>query len=155
MINESMLDATIQYLNRLVAADSEAIRKLIENRVECNDALANDPTCQVSSFEGSNRVGFLGVVNGMLGIHKDGWGALTAIFSDDEKILYGFRRTKIPGFEIAKESEIPADVKTQLILFMDGLPGESFTICVNRRGWYLFSLGLETSEHPLLVIPNN
>lgn len=108
MIKENLsLDSAIEYLNRLVAADAEAVRKLIDNRVECNDVLAEDPTCQVSGFDGTNKVGLLGVLNGAFGIHEDGWGAICAIVSDDEKILYGFRRTKIVGFDVPLRKDIP------------------------------------------------
>lgn len=59
----------IHNLNSMVEADSEAIRKLIEYRVPCNESLAIHPTCQVGPLPAlpGDFVGMLGVINGMLG----------------------------------------------------------------------------------------
>lgn len=74
------LDQAISILNELVAADPIAMRNLIENRVPCNEGLAEHPTAQVGFHDNEYRIGLLGVLNGIFGIHEDGNGALCAHF---------------------------------------------------------------------------
>ena len=93
------IDQAIQILNRFVKADPEAMRLLLETRVNCNETLAGDPTCQVAGWDGITKVGLLGVLNGLFGTipegARQGWGPIAAIFSDDETVLLEFRRTNI------------------------------------------------------------
>jgi len=150
------LDEMIQILNRFVAADPVAMKNLIENRVPCNDTLARDPTCQVRMEHGGNSVGLLGILNGLLGIHESGpctgFGPLSAVFSDDDKILYGFRRTVIPGFTVPTGADLPPEVKSKFEVFLKSHPKDAFTICENDIGWFLFPLGREGIEEPLFAV---
>lgn len=160
MIHDPLhLDVMIQILNRFVAADPAAMRDLIESRVPCNDALARDPTCQVMAEHGGYSVGLLGVLNGLLGTHESGphkgFGPLSAVFSDDDKILYGFRRTVIPGFTVSTGTDLPPGVKSKFEAFLGGRPKDAFTICENDIGWFLFSLGREGIEDPLFAVPKD
>lgn len=84
-----LADHIINVLNELVALDREAVTKLVETRVPCNQALADHPTVQVS--EGPS-VGLLGVLNGIAGVDHDGWGFIAASF-DDQGHLVKFLRT--------------------------------------------------------------
>lgn len=77
------------YLNALLALDQEAIRKLMETRVACNDELRDHPTVLVEWPEGeAARVGLLGVLNGFL-LSQDA-GIITAHFTDDQSKLLRF-----------------------------------------------------------------
>jgi len=71
-------------------ADHEAIEKLVEMRVPCNDALVNDPACQTTFHENEVGaqpvVGLLGVLNGVFGTRSNGWGWIGANFDDDNKM---------------------------------------------------------------------
>lgn len=73
----------IETLNRIHEVDPTVLPALIEFRVPCNDALAGDPTIQVGQRreEDGWEVGFLGILNGVLGIREDGWGHVTAHYS--------------------------------------------------------------------------
>lgn len=78
----------VDYLNGLLERDPHAIAALIENRVACNAALRDHPSCQVqvSVKDSSCQVGFLGLLNGLCGIDEMGMGLITAVFDnpDDE-----------------------------------------------------------------------
>ncbi len=88
----------IDFLNELVAIDREAIEKLIEFRVPCNQALADHPTVQVESVGYGPRVGLLGLLNGLVGANAAGWGYVMAEFEGDAENLghlIGFRLNRI------------------------------------------------------------
>jgi len=74
------IDQLIEFLNELIDCDGDAIAKLIDNRVLCNEKLANHPTVQVDAYSerGKFRVGLLGILNGIFGIHPSGMGQIAA-----------------------------------------------------------------------------
>ncbi len=87
-----MIDHTIAFLNELVAIDPEALALLIETRVPCNQALADHPSVQVQSRGGGEPgwrfcVGFLGVLNGILGADDNGWGFVCVVLDDDKRVV--------------------------------------------------------------------
>ena len=58
----------VKLLREINAADPVAFAKLINHRVECNDALASHPTIPVGVFPGGNLnkvTGLLGIINGL------------------------------------------------------------------------------------------
>jgi hypothetical protein len=65
---------------------AEAIRQLIVNRIKVDDPygkLRDHPTIQVTDLgEGVTEVGFLGLLNGIVGVFSDGpregWGLIAA-----------------------------------------------------------------------------
>lgn len=88
----------IERLNSMVAVDPDAMLRLIKQRVPCNEALADHPTCQVDFDEdrgpaGVYVVGLLGVLNGILGKDSEGWGYLCAVLDEDQTKLTGFKVT--------------------------------------------------------------
>ena len=86
MIKENITPAeVVSFLNKVVLIDPNFIKNLIEQRVECNQQIAKHPTIQVhlgilSDKDGKTSAGFLGVLNGLFGIAKDGFGCIAAIF---------------------------------------------------------------------------
>lgn len=98
-------DYIIAFLNEVVKVDPKALAQLIETRVPCNEILAKHPSIQVNALDSDDlekgfEVGFLGVLNGMVGTipeggEKAGWGYIAAVFEDDGS-LSGFRRTDDP-----------------------------------------------------------
>lgn len=75
----------IEVLNRIHHADPTVLPALIEHRVPCNQAVADDPMVQAGSRSvapESNdppyEVGFLGILNGIFGIDERGWGHIAA-----------------------------------------------------------------------------
>ncbi len=93
---EAMADQFILVLNELLLADRKAIEALVEFRVLCDEMLADHPTVQVLQDERCYKIGFLGVLNGLVGViesgPRTGWGLITAVFNDDGE-LQCFRRT--------------------------------------------------------------
>lgn len=84
----AIADRIIEIMNRALEADPEAVRKLIEYRVPCNDKLADDLEIQVG--ERNNRdgyeVGMLGILNGIGGTINPpaplaGAGYIAAVYS--------------------------------------------------------------------------
>lgn len=97
---EAMADQFILVLNELIDSDQKAIEALIEFRVPCDGMLADHPTVQVSQDKEDCKVGFLGILNGLVGVietgPKTGWGLITAVFDDSGK-LQRFQRTVNAG----------------------------------------------------------
>lgn len=101
---EEQLELTnyfIAVLNGAVAADAEALHKLVEYRVPCNSHLVEHPTVQVRTEQKSttggattlveeHSVGMLGVLNALLGIDDKGAGPLAADFDDTTGMLTKF-----------------------------------------------------------------
>lgn len=88
------IDKTIALLNEALKIDPVAIQTLIEYHTLCNEDLADHPTIQVSEhpFKGyTYRVGMLGILNGLFGTDEKSWGAIAAVFSDENKLI-GFER---------------------------------------------------------------
>lgn len=98
-------DPLIAFLNELAKIDPRALRRLIDQRVPCNEALADHPSVQVDANDVPARVGLLGILNGFCGTvpegEREGWGPIAAVLADDGVGL-SFRRT-VPderrGFE--------------------------------------------------------
>ena len=57
----------VNLLNDVLDCDSEAITRLINMRVDCNELLASHSTVKVQKFGKSYRIGVLGLLNGALG----------------------------------------------------------------------------------------
>ena len=101
MINENIsIDECIKFLNDLIKLDMQAILDLCQNRVSCNEKLADHPTVQVDAKEGKHWIGLIGILNGLFGIDdKSGMGPIGAVLDDPEegkqrwKILTRFTRT--------------------------------------------------------------
>ena len=96
-----LADALIQTLNELLESDPNVpamLDALIRHRISCSAALRGHPTIQVDGDEGSYRVGFLGILNGLCGVIggkgecKD-WGYITSVHEEDGTVS-GFRRTE-------------------------------------------------------------
>ena len=71
----------VAVLNRALAADKDAMRRLSDFRVMCNDELADDPTIQVRKEESGNcSVGLIGILNGIFGIQDNNYGYLAGSY---------------------------------------------------------------------------
>lgn len=86
------VEEVIDVLNDALSRDRYAVEKLFFDRKECNDALASHKTIQVGLFKGMNKVGALGLINGMFGIDKNGYGAI--MMEMNEGIIIKFKKVK-------------------------------------------------------------
>lgn len=96
MIHESRtLDETIAFLNELVRIDPEAVRQLVETRVDCNQAMVDHPSVIVVG----SRVGLLGILNGLFGGESvaGGYSGAISAFLDDYGNILRFERKKKTG----------------------------------------------------------
>lgn len=63
----------VDYLNNLLQHDRAAVTRLFDFRTPCNRFLAEHPTVQTQRVGGAgDRVGFVGVLNGLVGVYDDG-----------------------------------------------------------------------------------
>lgn len=69
----------VDWLNGLVAIDAECVRRLIEARMPCNEAMADHPHVQVAPAGDGFEVGLLGILNGMVGPSGE---RIAAMFED-------------------------------------------------------------------------
>lgn len=72
----------IDFLNRLIEIDKDAVEALIGTRVPCNRAMQDHPTVQVAGTLECPEVGFLGIINGLCGIKPNGYALIVAHYED-------------------------------------------------------------------------
>ncbi len=90
-VDLSLATRIVDFLNELLAIDSEAITAICKTRVRCNELLKNHPTVQVKFFQDQQdqyaEVGMIGILNGMCGAYDDGelrgWGCIVAHIEED------------------------------------------------------------------------
>lgn len=73
------VDEAIRVLNEALEADPKAVARLLEASVVVNDDLAAHPTIQCGVDDGVVRLRPLGLINGLFGIHENGWGYIAAV----------------------------------------------------------------------------
>jgi hypothetical protein len=82
MIKDTIsVEDALAFLNELINYDADALRDLIETRVDCNQKMADHPTIQVWARPGQPfQLGVLGLINGLFGADNEGWGPIAACF---------------------------------------------------------------------------
>lgn len=90
------INEIIKVLNDAFTLDPAAVQDLISTRFPCNQKLRDHETIQVHAYGDSSmnnpKVGFLGMLNGLIGIDQNGSGAIAAKYNDDKE-LTGFVMT--------------------------------------------------------------
>lgn len=86
-VNNKVINYIVRFLNDLLVKDRDAIEKLIEARVECNDAMADHDTVQVVPVGSKCFVGLLGILNGIIGINSKGDGYIMACYDSNNKLI--------------------------------------------------------------------
>ena len=87
------IDQVIDFLNNALKYDKQCVEKLCNNRVECNEKMADHPTIQVHCYNNeSPSVGLIGILNGLFGIDEYGWGRIAAIKDMETGEIYKFER---------------------------------------------------------------
>lgn len=66
-ITPEILEHIVGVLNEIKEKDPTVLRALINYRLPCNLEIANHPTIQVGEVRTGHEVGFLGILNGILG----------------------------------------------------------------------------------------
>lgn len=93
----------VAFLNDAMSYDGDAIEALFRHRASCNEKLTHHPTIQVGEVRDVGHehagmsVGFIGLFNGLVGVDKDSWGIIAAIYEE------GDSPRKLVRFEIIEE----------------------------------------------------
>jgi hypothetical protein len=88
---ESLIDSSLKVLNDLFQSDPKAILNLVDYRVDVGEEVADHPTVQVQvNCDNVYKLGILGILNGIIGVHSNGEGYIAAEYDGD--ILLGFVR---------------------------------------------------------------
>lgn len=92
-LNEELAIKIVTFLNELNEIDNAALNALFNNRVPCNNELAEHPTVQVGQ---DHTVGILGLLNGLCGTDENGNGPIVGMFdqTDDGLVLLDFQLMK-------------------------------------------------------------
>jgi len=123
---ESRIDPQIvvDFLNEIHAIDPTVLPLLINNRVYCNEQLANHPTiqcerkqreCVTDDYE--YRVGFMGIINGLVGVRGYGNGYIA--YTHDGENITGFRLTEET---VDKEFDLMLEKKKEITETIMGYP---------------------------------
>ncbi len=102
----------IEVLNRVHQADPSVLPALIDHRVPCNLAVADDPTVQVGKIKGTEQweVGLLGIVNGLYGVQgPKAVGFIAAEYDDDHNLTH-FTYNELPAEARPTRSQSGLDV---------------------------------------------
>lgn len=96
MLKETVsIDEVIDLLNEIIDLDNNAVNELVNNRVQCSEALAKHPFVQViASFKGKDKeycLGLIGIINGFFGVDDNVCGAIAAYFNSKGELI-SFRR---------------------------------------------------------------
>ena len=82
--------ATVDFLNKLLKIDKNAVSSLFSMRITCNEKLADHKTVQVRELgKDTFQVGMIGILNGLFGIDEFGWGHIVADYKNG--LITGFR----------------------------------------------------------------
>jgi hypothetical protein len=65
--NNSTPIQLVNYLNSLLVLDNTMMLNILESRVECNKLISEHPFVQVVINKETFKVGFLGIINGLIG----------------------------------------------------------------------------------------
>lgn len=88
MIQKSItIEHAVAVLNEALELDPDAVSELVGHRVSCNERLAEHPTIQVWV----DKVGILGILNGLFGADSQGFGAIAADIEDETGKVTGFK----------------------------------------------------------------
>ena len=79
-MKKGVLKTALKFLNMALAADSGAITQLFLNRVVCNYELAAG--ADIVTEDDTTTMGFLDLLNGMLGAGEQGYGYLRAVWTE-------------------------------------------------------------------------
>jgi hypothetical protein len=97
--NEEFAKRVVEVLNRALEEDLGAINYLFSQRVSCSDELADDLEIQIAhDSKKGNTVGFLGLLNGIVGVDSNNRGIVEMLYNDIDGVV---------GFLVAKIKNMP------------------------------------------------
>ena len=91
------INQILEVLNEMVGIDPEFTKKLMTTRFPCNHEMRDHKSIQVHCYDKASvekpEAGFLGVLNGLIGIDRNHFGAVSAIYNDNDGSIQGFNLT--------------------------------------------------------------
>jgi hypothetical protein len=89
MIKERVtLNDTVNFLNSILKIDQSAITSLFSMRIACNKDIADHPTVQVGCEGNYCQVGMIGILNGLFGKDRYGWGHISADYENGKIVRF-------------------------------------------------------------------
>ena len=97
-------------LNEACKLDPQFMQTLVTSRFPCNDKIKDHPTIQVHCYgdasEEKPKAGFLGMLNGLIGVDVNISGPVAANFDDNGKLLgFGLTNTEAVSARIKEQTE--------------------------------------------------
>jgi len=91
--------SVLDTLNEAYQLDPELMQNLITTRFSCNKKIRDHETIQTHCFNDASienpKAGFLGILNGIIGIDKNKSGPISANFDDNGKLIgFAFTNTE-------------------------------------------------------------
>jgi len=117
--NEAVsVNAIMDILNEAFKIDPVFMQTLITTRFPCNKGMADHPTIQVHCYGDASidkpKAGFLGLINGMIGVDENISGPIAANFDEDGKLMgFSLTNTEAVSARIKKQEEEIAKKKEQ------------------------------------------
>ena len=107
--NEAVsINSILDLLNETFKLDPDFMQDLVTTRFPCNKAMTDHPTIQVHCYGDASieepKAGFLGLINGMLGVDVNISGPIAANFDEERKLM---------GFVLTNTEAISARIKKQ------------------------------------------
>lgn len=91
----------ITALNEITRLDPDLMQQLCSTRFPCNTAIRDHKTVQTHCYGDASienpKAGFIGVLNGLIGIDRNKFGPISAIMEKD--VVIGFRVTRTASFD--------------------------------------------------------
>jgi len=98
MLKESVTPQDVcDLLNGLLKSDREFVTNLVRFHAPCNTEIAGHPTIQVRGYKEYPNVytcGIVGILNGIFGIRKDGFGSICYEIDDESGNITEFKTTE-------------------------------------------------------------
>ena len=110
--NIESIDRAVAVLNEALAADTEAVERLLQFRAPCNGRLAAHPTIQVGPAVSDGSVatlGVLGLINGLFGCGAGGSGYIAVNVAEGGRIIGFVRIRENEARDVPGEAEEEAD----------------------------------------------
>ncbi len=79
-LRRACLEFAVEVLNQALESDPKVINTIMTQRFDCNKALTEHPTIQT----GERDLGVMGLINGLFGVDKDGYGFIAGIWETDQ-----------------------------------------------------------------------
>ena len=108
--NSVSIEGTVLFLNELLELDANTVSSLFSMRLMCNEDLADHESVQVRQLaDNVFQVGMIGILNGLFGSDRHGWGHIAADYDNGKIIRFRLLTDKDVASYVEPEDD-PNDV---------------------------------------------